>query len=100
MQRTQSQPTLRVILPSHVERRIAQRGGDLAAVERRVRQAHQIVQERHFLLGLPLALQGGDVVPIVEFRQRGTRAVVATVLRPDQRLKPGTLPLDVPEVQR
>jgi hypothetical protein len=37
---------------------------------------------------------------IVEFRQRGTRAVVATVLRPDQRLKPGTLPLDVPEVRR
>jgi len=79
----------------HVKARIRQRGGIVADVEARVRQAHQFVRERSFLLDQPLALQGGHVVPIVEFRQHGSRAVVATVLTPMQCLKAGTVPLEV-----
>jgi len=94
-QSTGCQNLNRIIMQPHVRYRIHQRGGNVADVEALVHRAHRFVQERSFLLGLPLALRGGDVVPIVEFRQHGSRAVVATALTPGQCLKPGTVPLEV-----
>ena len=90
-----SQNLRRIILGNHVEQRIAQRGGDVETVKTRVRRAHTLVSQRPFLVGVPLALLGEDVVPVVKFRQGGSRAVVATVLCPSHVLKPGTLPLKV-----
>ena len=85
----------RIVLDTHVRRRIAQRGGDVETVKTRVRRAHALIRQRPFLVDVPLALLGEDVVPVVEFHQHGSRAVVATVLRPSQVLKPGTFPLQV-----
>jgi hypothetical protein len=85
----------RIVLDTHVQQRIAQRGGDVETVKTRVRRAHTLVSRRPFLFGVPLALLGEDVVPVVKFRQGGSRAVVATVLCPSHVLKPGTVPLKV-----
>jgi hypothetical protein len=80
----------------HALARNRERGdGDAVALQQRVREAHRFVRERPFLLGLPLALKGGATWPVVEFRQRGSRAVIVTVLPAGAVLKPGTVPLEV-----
>jgi len=82
---------LRIAVGPHVEDRIAERGGALPDVLDRVIKARDLPEARQ---GRPLALTRGPVWPVVEFRP-GARAVVATVLAPGMRLKPGTIPVEV-----
>lgn len=83
---------LKIVVEPHVEDRIAERGGALPDVLARVIKARHLPEAQQ---GRPLALRKGPVVPVVEFRQRRTRAVVATVLTPNMVLKPGTIPVEV-----
>ena len=67
----------------------------LAFVIAWIRRLHEFAREHSWLVGPPLALQGGPVTIIVEFRQRGTRAVVPTLLGPGMKVRVGTVPLYV-----
>ena len=76
-----------------VKQRIRQRGGTLAFVLTWIARLHDVVRANSWLVDRPLALQGGPVTIVVEFRQRGARALIPTVLKPTMALKPGTIPL-------
>lgn len=87
---------LRIIIPEHARLRGRQRGFPLdqgARTLERVVRAIQALRARDDIgAKTPLALLSEDGQKVVfEFRRRGTRAVVATVLGPHQRLEEGTL---------
>jgi len=85
-----------VIIPPHSRQRLRLRGNgcSMADVRERVVRACQCPEVAS---GKRLALVGGDVVPIIEVKRRsyGTRAVVVTVLGPDQALRPDTVRVEV-----
>ena len=80
---------LRIIVPDHARRRSLQRG---LPVTGRIAAGIRVLQTRKDVGNKePLALLSEDGRKLVfEFRRRKSRAVVATVLGPGQRPKPGT----------
>jgi len=85
-----------VIISPHSRQRLRLRGNgcSIADVRERVVRACQCPEAA---FGKRLALVGDDVVPIIEVKQHsyGTKAVVVTILAPEQALRPDTVRVEV-----